>query len=88
VSAANAGSPAGSYVFGLPYASNTATGSKASASGQTGSITVCADYKNPSNNTYYENSSAAFTDQFTPPNPTVTSQTIAITTSSTQGQCP
>ena len=86
-SAANAGYPAGNYVFGLPYASNTTTGSKASASGQTGSITVCADYKYPTTGKYYQLTSSAFTDQFTPPTPTVTSQSLAITQSSTQGQC-
>lgn len=62
--APNAG-PSNSYVFGLPYASSQTTGSNASSSGLTGSITVCADYK--SGTQYYPVTSSSFTDDFTTP---------------------
>ena len=47
-------------VYGLPFASSATSGSNASASGQTGSLTVCADYK--SGSTYYQGNTASFTD--------------------------
>ncbi|MBV8219717.1 MAG: type II secretion system protein [Solirubrobacterales bacterium] len=79
--ATNAG-PSGSYVYGLPFASSLSTGSGASASGLTGSLTVCADYK--SGTTYYQ----ANTSSFTPTSFTaITTQTLAITSSSTKKQC-
>jgi len=72
----------GSYIYGLPFASSATTGANASASGQTGSLTVCADYK--SSGTYYQATTASFV-------PTsfnsVTAQTIAVTNSSTKKQC-
>jgi prepilin-type N-terminal cleavage/methylation domain-containing protein len=73
-----------SYLYGLPFASSVTSGSTASASGQTGSLTVCADYK--SGSTYYsytQPSTAAFTDSFTSAHPL----TIALTNSSTKTQC-
>jgi prepilin-type N-terminal cleavage/methylation domain-containing protein len=74
-----------SYLYGLPFASSATSGSTASASGQTGSLTVCADYNN--SGTYYsytQPSTAAFTDSFTAAYPL----SIALTSaSSTKKQC-
>jgi prepilin-type N-terminal cleavage/methylation domain-containing protein len=81
--ATNAGSN-GSYLYGLPFASSATSGSTASASGQTGSVTVCADYNN--SGTYYyftQPSTAAFTDSFSSP----TTLTIPLTSTSTKGKC-
>jgi hypothetical protein len=73
--------PSSSYVYGLPFASSATTGATASTSGQTGTVTVCADYK-PST-TYFKFTTPAFTDSYTTP----TSQTIALTSTSTTGKC-
>jgi prepilin-type N-terminal cleavage/methylation domain-containing protein len=75
--------PSNSYIYGLPFASSATTGSNASASGQTGSLTVCADFK--SGTTYYQGTTASFTPaSFS----SVTAQTIALSsTTSTKKQC-
>jgi prepilin-type N-terminal cleavage/methylation domain-containing protein len=60
------GSTIGSYVYGLPFASSATSGSTASASGQTGLLTVCADY-NSSGSTYYsytQPAASGFTDSY------------------------
>ena len=54
--------PSGSWYFGVPFATSATTGSNASASGQTGSLTVCADLK--SGTKYYTQTSSAFTSSF------------------------
>ncbi|HUA02388.1 MAG TPA: type II secretion system protein [Solirubrobacteraceae bacterium] len=73
------------YLYGLPFASSATSGSAASGSGQTGSLTVCADYK--SGSTYYsytQPSTSAFTDSFGSNYPL----SIALTsTGSTKKQC-
>jgi len=66
------------YYFGVPFASSTATGSGASASGQTGSLTVCADLK--SGSSYYKQTSSTFTSSFTATTPvtvTLPSSTVS-----------
>jgi prepilin-type N-terminal cleavage/methylation domain-containing protein len=69
----------GSYYYGVPFASGTTTGSGASASGQTGSLTVCADLKSSSN--YFKATSSSFTSSFTATTPeTVTLPSSAGTT--------
>lgn len=50
------------YEFGAPFATSATSGSTASASGQTGTITVCADYTTGGKT--YNASSAATTDQY------------------------
>lgn len=81
--ATNAGQ-SGSYIYGLPFASSATSGATASASGQTGLLTVCADYK--SGTTYYsytQPNTSAFTDSYTSPY----LLTIPLTGSSTKAQC-
>jgi prepilin-type N-terminal cleavage/methylation domain-containing protein len=73
--------PSGSYVYGLPFASSTATGSTASGSGQTGSLTTCVDYNN--GGTYYDYTSPSYTPSFSTPY----SLTVALSTTSTKGKC-
>ena len=71
------------YEYGMPFASSQTSGSTASGSGETGAISVCADYK--SGATYYKASTATpFTDSYSTPQ----AQTIAIAYNSTTGQCP
>jgi hypothetical protein len=68
---------------GQPFATTATTGSTKSASGQTGTLTVCADY-NPGSG-YRKASSAALTNtSFTAMNVV---PSIAITSSSTSGTC-
>jgi hypothetical protein len=72
------------YLYAAPFASSATSGSGSSASGQTGTVTVCADY-NPSGTSYYKASSAAFTDQY---GSTTSVPTIPIVFSSTpSGKC-
>ncbi len=56
-----------SYYYGVPFASSASSGSTASASGQTGSLTVCADLQSGSN--YFTQTSAAFTPSFSAATP-------------------
>lgn len=77
--------PGGSlnYVFGAPFASGVTIGSGASASGQTGSLTVCADYK-ASGIGNVKATSSSFTDAYG----TTTPVTVPIPyTSSSTGTC-
>jgi prepilin-type N-terminal cleavage/methylation domain-containing protein len=71
----------GSYVYGVPFASSATSGSTASASGQTGSLTTCVDYNN--GGTYYDYTSPSYTPSFS----SAYSLTAALTTSSTKGKC-
>ena len=77
------------YVYGIPFAASATTGSGASASGLTGTDKVCIDYESSARGgtggKYYEASTATFTPSYTT---TYTPSTFALTTSSTQGQCP
>jgi Tfp pilus assembly protein PilV len=67
---------------GVPFASTATTGSTASASGLTGTISACADYLQGSH--YYEATKPGITTtNFSAP----TAATVAITSSSTQGTC-
>lgn len=66
---------------GQPFASGATSGATASASGQTGQYTVCADYR--SGGTYYEASATTYNNNLSAP----TSVTIPITSSSTMGTC-
>lgn len=52
------------YRYAAPFASSATSGSGASASGQTGTVQVCADYKPGGSSSYYKSSSATFTDAF------------------------
>jgi prepilin-type N-terminal cleavage/methylation domain-containing protein len=81
-STANAG-PTGSnyYIFGAPFASTQTTGSNASASGDTGTFQVCADYKSGSTY-YYAKSASTLTDSYSSATPV----TIPIVYSTT-GRC-
>jgi hypothetical protein len=65
------------YIFGAPFASSAISGSTASGSGQTGTVTVCADYKAAGIGNVKTNS-APFTDSFG----STTSATVAIPYSS------
>ena len=72
------------HVYGVPFASSSASGTGASSSGQTGSLTVCADYKPSGSTKYYQASSSAFDPSYT----SITSQTLQIKYASTApGQC-
>lgn len=73
----------GVNVYGIPFAASSSSGTGASSSGQTGTVTVCADYKPFGSNTYYQQSFSGITDSFT----STTSETAALTTSSTTGKC-
>ena len=73
--------PSGSYVYGLPFASSATTGSTASGSGQTGSLTTCVDYNN--GGTYYDYTSSSYTPSFSTPY----ALTVALSTTSTKGKC-
>ena len=73
--------PSGSYVYGLPFASSATTGSTASGSGQTGSLTMCVDYNN--GGTYYDYTSPSYTPSFSTPY----ALTVALSTTSTKGKC-
>lgn len=53
----------GSYYYGVPFAASASTGSGASASGQTGSLTVCADLKSGTSS-YFKQTSSTFTPSF------------------------
>jgi prepilin-type N-terminal cleavage/methylation domain-containing protein len=66
-----------SYYYGVPFASSATTGSTASASGQTGSLTVCADLKSGTN--YFTKTSSAFTPSFSAATP------VTVTLPSTSG---
>ncbi len=50
------------YVYPAPFASSETSGSNASASGQTGTVQVCADYTTGGNT--YQQTSGTFTDAF------------------------
>lgn len=67
---------------GVPYASTATTGSTASASGQTGTLTVCADYK--SGTTSYYGSITPTVQDYTAP----TAASISLSSSSSKGTCP
>ncbi len=70
------------YLYAAPFASNTTSGSNASASGQTGTAQVCADYT--TGGSTYKQTSTAFTDQYG----TTTPVSIQIAYSSTPtGSC-
>ncbi|HUB03495.1 MAG TPA: type II secretion system protein [Solirubrobacteraceae bacterium] len=71
----------GSYAYGLPFASSATSGSTASGSGQTGSLTTCVDYNN--SGTYYDYTSPSYTPSFSSAYPL----TVALTTGSTRGKC-
>lgn len=72
------------YEFAAPFATSATTGSTASASGQTGNFTVCADYT-PGGGTYYKLSSGTYTDQY---GTLTVIPTIAIRyTSTASGKC-
>jgi prepilin-type N-terminal cleavage/methylation domain-containing protein len=72
------------YVYPAPFASSATSGSTASASGQTGTITVCADYT-PGGGKYYKASSGTYTDTYASTTPI---STIAIKYASTpSGKC-
>jgi prepilin-type N-terminal cleavage/methylation domain-containing protein len=62
--ASTPGSGTKHYLYAAPFASSATSGSTASASGQTGTVTACADYT-PGGGKYYKASSAPFTDSFT-----------------------
>jgi hypothetical protein len=66
---------------GQPFASSATSGTTASASGQTGQLTVCADYK--SGSTYYYKSLTTNNNNMTAP----TSVTVPITSSTGTGLC-
>ncbi len=57
----------GSWYYAVPFAGSTTSGSGASASGQTGSITACADLK--SGTKYYTGTSSAFNSNFSSSTP-------------------
>jgi hypothetical protein len=57
-----AGTGTNHYLYAAPFATSATSGSTASASGQTGTLQVCADYKNGTS--YYQASSATFTDAY------------------------
>jgi prepilin-type N-terminal cleavage/methylation domain-containing protein len=67
----------GSYYYGVPFAASASTGSGASASGQTGSLTVCADLQ--SGTKYFTQTSSAFTPSFSASTP------VTVTLPSTSG---
>ena len=72
------------YIYPAPFATSATSGSTASASGQTGTVTVCADYT-PGGGVYYKASSAAFTDAY---GSTTNVPTIPIQwTSTASGKC-
>jgi hypothetical protein len=74
--------PVGTNVYGIPFATSATSGSGASSSGQTGTVTVCADYK--VGTSYYQNT-ASVTDSYT----STTSQSIQIPYAATApGKCP
>ena len=73
--------PSGSYVYGLPFASSATSGSTASGSGQTGSLTTCVDYNN--GGTYYDYTSPSYTPSFSTPY----ALTVALSTTSTKAKC-
>jgi prepilin-type N-terminal cleavage/methylation domain-containing protein len=76
------GSPL-NYIYPAPFASSATSGPTASGSGQTGTVTVCADYNSGGN--YYKASSGAYTDAF---GSTTAISTIPILYSSTpSGKC-
>ena len=73
--------PTGTNLYGIPFATGATSGSGASTSGQTGSVTVCADYKV---GTSYYQASASVTDSYA----STTSQSIQIPYAATApGQC-
>jgi prepilin-type N-terminal cleavage/methylation domain-containing protein len=73
----------GVNAYGIPFASGSTTGSGSSSSGQTGSVTVCADWQVGSS--YYNASTPAFTDSYT----STTPETLQIKwSSSAPGACP
>ena len=57
------------YRYGAPFASSATSGSGASASSQTGTVSVCVDYTPGGGKYYKNNSTAAFTDSFGSPTP-------------------
>ena len=69
------------YYYGVPFAASTTTGSGASASGQTGSLTVCADLKSGTTS-YYTATSSSFTSSFSAATPVTV--TLPSTTGSTK----
>lgn len=73
----------GVNVYGIPFASSSATGSGASSSGQTGTVSVCVDYKPSGSSTYYQSTVSGLTPGFA----STTSKTVALTSTSTTGQC-
>ncbi|MGH2886072.1 MAG: hypothetical protein ACRDPA_25815, partial [Solirubrobacteraceae bacterium] len=61
----------GTYYYGVPFATSATTGSTASASGLTGSLTVCADLKSGTN--YFKQTSSTFASSFTAATPVTVS---------------
>jgi len=82
-SAAASGVSSGVNVYGIPFASSSASGSGASSSGQTGSVSVCIDYKPSGSSTYYQSTLSGLTPGFT----STISKTVALTSTSTTGKC-
>ena len=72
----------GTYYYGVPFASSATTGSTASASGLTGSLTVCADLKSGSSS-YYTATSSSFTSSFS----AVTPVTVSLPSSTGSTKC-
>ena len=76
---AGTGGSAGTWFYGVPFAASTSSGSGASASGQTGTVTACADLK--SGTKYYMATSSTFTSSLSATAPvTVTLPTTTGTT--------
>jgi hypothetical protein len=73
------------YRYAAPFASSATSGSGASASGQTGTVTVCADYT-PGGGKYYKaNGSSSFTDSFS--SPTALTTIPILWANAAPGQC-
>jgi hypothetical protein len=73
------------YRYAAPFATSATSGATASASGQTGTVTVCADYT-PGGGKYYKaNGSSAFTDSCS--SATALSTIPILYTSTASGKC-
>lgn len=76
----------GTNVYGIPFTSSATSGSNASSSGQTGKVTVCADYKPNGSTKYYQASTTITDDSYTSTTAPPTLQIPFATTA--PGQCP